>query len=196
MNFKATPWQPSTAYTLGQEVVDSNFQVQMVINAGTSGTTAPSWSTSLGVPPADETTDGTGGTAVTWVNLGVTTAADPAVWAPSTAYAVGNFIEDSNSAIEVVTSIAGNAQSGPGPLHPLWNTTVGATTTDAHVTWTNAGPAPGALKSAGGSSAIIVDNTVTSGVSGSQIYYSSQDNQNCGVPNVGCAVQASQSALK
>lgn len=194
MNFKDTPWQPSTAYTLGQEIVDSNFHVQMVITAGTSGGTEPTtWSTSLNPPPVDETTDGT----VTWVNLGLTTAATPAVWAAGHTYAVGNFIEDTNFNIEVVTTIVGNGHSRGGG-HPVWKTLVGQTTADNHVTWTNAGPAPGALAAAGGTSGIIFDNTVETGVSGSQIYFSTQGNQaTCGTAtNVGCAVQASQSALK
>ena len=197
MNFKDTPWQPLTAYTLGQEIVDSHFQVQMVITAGTSGASTPSWSTSLAAPPADETTDGTGLNKVTWVNLGVTTAATPAAWLANHAYAVGNFIEDTNFDIEVVTATIGTGHS-KGGAHPVWNTVVGQTTTDNHVIWTNAGPAPGALAAAGGTSGIIFDNTVETGVSGSQIYFSTQGNQaTCGTAtNVGCAVQASQSALK
>jgi hypothetical protein len=197
MNFKDTPWQPLTAYTLGQEIVDSHFQVQMVITAGTSGASTPGWSTSLAAPPADETTDGTGLNKVTWVNLGPTTAATPAAWLANHAYAVGNFIEDTNSNIEVVTAIIGTGHS-KGGAHPAWNTVVGQTTADNHVIWTDAGPAPGALAATGGTSGIIFDNTVETGVSGSQIYFSTQGNQaTCGTAtNVGCAVQASQSALK
>jgi hypothetical protein len=196
MNFKDTPWQPLTAYSLGQEIVDSHFQVQMVITAGTSGASTPGWSTSLAAPPADETTDGTGLNKVTWVNLGVTTAATPAGWVATHAYTVGNFIEDTDFNIQVVTATRGNRQSGP--FAPAWRTSVGQATTDNHVTWTNAGPAPGALAAAGGTSGIIFDNTVETGVSGSQIYFSTQGNQaTCGTAtNVGCAVQASQSALK
>jgi len=195
MNFKDTPWQPATAYTLGQEIVDSNFQVQMVITAGTSGASAPTWTTSLAAPPADETPDGSG--TLKWVNLGVTTAATPAGWIADNAYAVGNLIEDTNFNIEVVTRVTGPGLSGIG-THPVWSTTVGQTTDDNHVTWTNAGPAPGALAAAGGTSGVIIDNIVETGVSGSQIYFSTQGNQaTCGTAtNVGCAVQASQSALQ
>jgi len=196
MNFKDTPWQPLTAYTLGQEIVDSNFHVQMVIVAGTSGASAPTWSTSL-VFPGNETADGTVLNKVTWVNLGLTTAATPAAWIASHAYTVGNYIEDTNFNIEVVTAIVGNGHSKAG-AHPVWKTVVGQTTVDNHVTWTNAGPAPGALAAAGGTSGIIFDNTVETGVAGSQIYFSTQGDQaTCGTAtNVGCAVQASQSALK
>ena len=192
MNFKSTPWQASTAYTVGQEVVDSHFQVQMVIEGGTSGTSAPTWSTSLAAPPADETTDGT----VKWVNVGVTTANTPDAWAAHSLYAVGNFIEDSNQNIEVVTFAPGGSNSGNS--EPTWPTSVGQTVHDNQITWTNAGPATGALATAGGTSGVIIDNIVESGVSGSQIYFSTQGNQaTCGTAtSVGCAVQASQSALQ
>jgi len=75
---------------------------------------------------------------------------------------------------------------------------VGLTVHDNEITWTNAGPAPGALAAAGGTSGVIIDNIVESGVSGSQIYFSTQGNQaTCGTAtSVGCAVQASQSALQ
>jgi len=194
MNFKDTPWQPSTTYTVGQEIVDSNFHVQMVFTAGTSGAAEPAtWSVSLGAPPLDQTTDGT----VTWVNLGLTSAATPAAWVANHVYAIGNHIADSNQNIEVVTAIAGNARSGGAA--PAWSASVGQTTADFHVTWTNAGPAPSALPSSGGTSGVIIDNTVVGAISGSQVYFSTQGNQTC-TPgsggNGGCAVQASQSALK
>jgi hypothetical protein len=190
MNFKSTPWLASTAYTLGQEVVDSNFQVQMVIRAGTSGGSAPGWSVTVG----GTTDDGTG--LLRWLNLGVTTAATPAAWIASNPYNVGNFIEDSNQNIEVVTATPGSGHSGSSA--PTWETTVGQTTHDNEVTWLNAGPATGALATAGGTSGVIIDNIVETGVSGSQIYFSTQSNQaTCGTAtSVGCAVQASQSALQ
>jgi Ice-binding-like len=191
MNFKSTPWLATTAYTVGQEVVDSHFQVQMVSTAGTSGGSAPTWSTTaLGT-----THDGTG--TLEWLNLGLTTAATPASWAASHTYAVGDFIEDSNQNIEVVTGPTGGGMSGPA--QPSWMTGVGETTADgSRVTWTNAGPATGALATAGGTSGVIIDNIVETGGSGSQIYFSTQSNQaTCGTAtSVGCAVQASQSALQ
>jgi len=189
MNFKDTPWQPSTVYSIGQEVVDSDFQVEMVSAAGTSGSSTPGWSIAAGGTTSD-------GPTLKWLNLGVTTAATPAGWTATHAYTVGTFIEDSNSNIEVVTTATGNRRSGA--FTPTWPATVGQTTTDNHVTWTNAGPAPGALAAAGGTSGVIIDNTVETGVTGSQIYFSTQGNQaTCGTAtNVGCAVQASQSALK
>jgi hypothetical protein len=189
MNFKSTPWLASTAYTLGQEVLDSNFHLQMVSTAGTSGGSAPTWSTST----AGITNDG----SAKWLNLGVTTAATPDAWASNHLYAVGDFIEDNNQNIEVVTATSGSGHSGAGSAPP-WMTTVGQTTRDNEVIWTEAGPATGALAAAGGTSGVIIDNIVETGVSGSQIYFSTQGNQaTCGTAtSVGCAVQASQSALQ
>jgi hypothetical protein len=132
------------------------------------------------------------------LNLGVTTAATPASWIASHTYAVGDLIEDGNLNIEVVTETAADSKSGAGPSPPSWMTTVGQTTRDNNVTWTEAGPATGALAAAGGTSGVIIDNIVETGVSGSQIYFSTQGNQaTCGTAtSVGCAVQASQSALQ
>jgi hypothetical protein len=78
---------------------------------------------------------------------------------------------------------------------------VGGTTTDNTVTWTNAGVAGiAALASSGGTSGIIIDNTVASGtlVGASQIYFTTLGNQPCATSGGtgGCAVQASQPALK
>ena len=190
MNFKATPWQPLTAYTAGQEILDSHFQVQMVSLGGTSGASAPIW----GVGQGATTTDGA--PVITWLSLGTTTAVTPANWLASHVYALGAYILDTTGDIEVVTIRGGTNRSGV--TEPTWPTVVGQTIVDNHLTWTNAGPAPGALASAGGSSAIIVDNTVTGAISGSQIYFSTQANQaTCGAStNVGCAVQASQSQLQ
>jgi hypothetical protein len=190
MNFKSTPWKASTGYTVGQEVLDSHFQVQMVITPGTSGGSAPTWSTST----AGTTNDG----GTEWLNLGATTATTPDAWTKNHDYAVADFIEDSNQNIEVVTAKSGTGHSGPGPAPPSWSTSVGVTTIDGQLTWTNAGPATGALAAAGGTSGVIIDNIVETGVSGSQIYFSTLGNQTtCGTAtSVGCAVQASQSALQ
>ncbi|MGC2480951.1 MAG: hypothetical protein WA423_14105, partial [Candidatus Sulfotelmatobacter sp.] len=72
--------------------------------------------------------------------------------------------------------------------------------TDGTVTWTNVGPpATAALLEARGTSGIIVDNTVATGTQAgaSQVYFSILGSQLCtGGGTGGCAVQASQSALK
>ena len=65
-------WTAGTAFTAGQEVTDG-INTQVVQQAGTSGSSAPSWSASI-----DGTTKDGG---VTWVNIGPTTRAQiiPAV---------------------------------------------------------------------------------------------------------------------
>jgi hypothetical protein len=189
-NFKNTPWKASTAYTVGQEVLDTHFHIQVVKTAGTSGGTTPVWSTTVG----SLTTDGT----VTWFNQGLTTQITTAVWVPNTAFLVGNTILDSNNNIEFVTATSGNKKSGG--TQPVWNTTVGGTTVDNKVTWTNTGPiAASSLASAGGASGTIIDNFVSSGAmaGASQVYFSTLGNQTCGSSGTGgCAMQASQAALK
>ena len=66
---RTRPGKPSTAYAVGQEVLDSNFQIQVVEVGGTSGATAPDWSTTAG----GATTDGT----VDWLDQGVLSAVTP-----------------------------------------------------------------------------------------------------------------------
>ena len=58
-----------------------------------------------------------------------------AAWKKNNAYLAGSRIGDSNVNIEIVTT-AGTS----GATEPVWNTTVGGTTADGTVTWTNQGP--------------------------------------------------------
>jgi hypothetical protein len=194
MNFVVTEWQASTAYSVGQQILDSNNNIQVVKTAGTSKTGAhPTWSTTGGAT----TTDGT----VTWVDQEALAPSAYATWVASHSYSLGNEILDSNGNVQVVTT-AGTSKSG---THPTWSTTVGATTVDGTVTWTEVGiPASYALASASGTSGMIIDNSV-SGTGYSQVYYSTLANQACagnngagstGQGTGGCAVQASQSALQ
>lgn len=186
-NFKDTPWTPSTAYSVGQEVLDSHFQIQVVSVAGTSGASAPGWSTIVG----RSTTDGT----VHWLDQGVQSAATPAAWVRLHAYAKGNKILDPNRNIQLVTT-AGTS----GGTIPTFNATAGGITNDGTVKWTNIGAiGTAAAAEAGGTSGIIIDNTVGSGTlpGASQVYFSTLGDQVCGTSGTGgCAVQASQSALQ
>lgn len=186
-NFKDTPWQPSTAYTAGQEVLDSNFHVEVVKTAGTSGIATPFWTTS----PGGATADG----SITWLDQGPSTAATPAAWTALHHYARGAYILDGNGNVELATT-AGIS----GALIPAFNATVGGTTTDATVTWTNVGViATAALPASGGASGTIFDNAVSNGTlaGASQVYFSTLGNQACGTSGTGgCAVQASQPALQ
>ena len=188
MNFVNTPWLPSHAYALGQQILDSNFQIETVRTAGTSRTAAqgpPVWNAAVGGSKNDAT--------VQWINQGPQAAAH-GTWLASHVYALGAAIIDSNGNIQVVTT-AGTSKAAP---HPVWQTTIYApTTVDGGVRWRNAGkPATASLAAAGGTGGIIIDNVATLG-GASQIYFSTQSNQLCGSGGTGgCAVQASQSALQ
>jgi hypothetical protein len=186
MNFVNTPWQPSHAYTVGQQVLDTNFNVQTCRRLGTSKTgTPPTWTVTVG----GSTSDGT----VRWVNQGPHVAAHPGRLA-NHAYAAGAAILDTNGNVEV-TANGGTSRNGAAPT---WPTTINTTVADGSVTWRMVGlPATASLAAAGGTGGIIVDNIVGTLAGASQIYFSTQSNQVCGTTGAGgCAVQASQSALQ
>ncbi len=50
-----TGWQAGTAYAAGQIIVDSNFNIERVTTAGTSGSSTPSWSTGFQATTGDGT---------------------------------------------------------------------------------------------------------------------------------------------
>jgi hypothetical protein len=187
MNFKDTPWLASTSYSIGQEIVDSNFDIEVVKKAGISGGSVPFWTTTVG----GLITDGT----MKWLDQGKVSAVTLPGWITDTSYNLRTLILDSNNNIQFVT-IAGTS----GTSVPVWSAVVGATTTDNTVTWKNLGAiASSALPAAGGTSGIILDNILSSGIlaGASQVYFSTLGNQTCGSTGAGgCAVQASQSALQ
>lgn len=187
--FKVTPRLSSTAYTVGQTVLDSNFQIQVVTTAGTTAATAPTWSTAVG----GSTTDGT----VKWFNQGPYNAT-VAPWAANTSYAVGDEVLDSNGNVEQCTK-AGVSNATP----PTWTTGAGGNTAEngGGPHWTNLGAISIAnAHSAGGASGVILDNTVPSSTlaGASQIYFSTRADQTCTTSGGtgGCALQFSQSALQ
>jgi hypothetical protein len=193
LNFVDTPWQASTAYSVGQEILvlrpaNNTLYINVVTVAGTSATTPPAtWPATAG----GFTTNG----GVTWVNQGATSVT-LASWLATHAYTKNTRIIDSNGDVEIV-SVAGTSAG----TTPIWRTIPGATTTDGGVTWTNAGVSPyAALAAAGGTSGTIIDNVVASGTlaGASQVYFSTLSNQTCTTSGTtgGCAIQASQSALK
>jgi hypothetical protein len=186
MSFKTTSWYPSTVYNLGQEILDSNLNIQVAFNSGgTSGATPPTWGTTPFAPTAD------GG--VIWRMQGSLKPAFPTAWAASTPYTGAAEIFDSNNNIE----IAGLGGGTSGGTQPTWATGVGDTTNDGTVIWTNMGLNPVAgLEESGGTSGIIMDNT--SNLSGaSQVYFSTLQDQGCSTGGTGgCAVQASQQGLQ
>jgi hypothetical protein len=58
----ADAWAAATAYNVGDELVDTNGNVERSILAGTSGATQPTWPATTGTQTADG--------SVTWVNRG------------------------------------------------------------------------------------------------------------------------------
>lgn len=192
MNFADAPRLASHTYSVGQEVLDSHFQIQVVSAAtGATGTATPAWSTTVGNP----TTDG----GVTWLDQGPYNA-NIAPWQPSTLYANNAEVYDTNGNVEINTK-TGNTRSNPSP--PSWNPTIGGPTTETSggPHWVNLGAlATHSAAAAGGTSGISIDNVVGQGTmaGASQVYFSTQSNQNCTTSGVtgGCAVQASQTILK
>lgn len=186
-NLTIGAWQPSTSYTVGQRILDPANFWQVVSTAGTTGSSsAPSWVDTCNTLTADGT--------VTWTNAGFLTPVTPQGWTPSTFYSVGSRILDSNGNFEC------NLQTGiaTGTNPPTWSTTIGALTTEVTgLKWRNGGPpASHSLSQPGGTSGIIMDNVVGSGVlaGASEVYFSTIGTGGCGAGN-GCAVQATQAAL-
>jgi hypothetical protein len=190
MNFGSQAWVASHAYTIGQQILDSNFQIQVVRVAGTSGTAAPTWNKTVGANTTDAGT-------LRWTNQGVISATY-ASWAASHLYNTRHAeIVDSNFNIQEVAT-TGTSKAG---THPAWSTTVTGATPDGTVTWHMVGAlATNSYPAAGGTGGIIIDNIAGSGIiiGGSQVYFSTLGNQTtCGATtNVGCAVQATQSQLQ
>jgi hypothetical protein len=194
MNFNVQPWQPAHAYTVGQEILDSDLQIQVCRTAGTSRTAAQ------GHPnPWNTTIDGsTTDAGVRWTDQGPHQASHPA-WQSAHTYATGALILDSNGNVQWARTGGTSRTAAQGP--PAWSKVVNGTTADGTVSWREVGAiATASVAASGGTSGIIMDNTVGTGTlaGASQIYFSTQGNQTCTTSggSGGCAVQASQSALQ
>lgn len=192
MNFIDTPWQPSTTYAKGQEILvlrtaDNSLWTEVAIVGGKSGATPPAWPGNQGVTRTD------GG--VTWVAQGNPQVNALPAWVANNGYSLHNHVFDGTN-VEIVT-VAGTS----GGATPSWNATVGGNTTDGTVTWINAGPFPSfSLAANTGTGGIIYDNSVpsTTMAGASQVYFFTLGTQTCstsGTKGV-CAVQASQSNLQ
>lgn len=106
-------WQPFTNYSAGAQILDSNSNVQTVVNTGRSAPYQPAWLTTLGQSTTDNNVP---------------------VWQPNTLYVFGQYILDPNGNLQKVT-IGGLS----GAVVPTWSTTLNATTVDNTATWTNIG---------------------------------------------------------
>jgi len=177
-------WQPSTAYSIGQTILDSANNTEIAVSAGTSGSTTPFWMNTCG----GETTDG----GITWANAGFLTPVTPQGWSHSV-FNSGFSILDSNNNLECALVNSGMT----GTSAPTWNATLGGITHDSAQTWRNVGTITShSLPASGGTSGLIIDNVVAPGALGtSDVYFSTLGTTGtCGAGN-GCAVQASQSGL-
>jgi len=192
MNFVDQPWQPLTHYNAGQELLvlrtaDNTAYIQVAVNSGTSGSTAPAWPAIVGKQTLD---GGVGG--VTWLNQGATTITALNGWVANRTYGLQARIFDG-------TNVEITVQAGKtGGTVPVWNTTIGGKTTDGAAIWINAGPWPSAdITVTGGTGGMIIDGTSTS-AGASQVYFFTQGNQLC-TTSTGtgvCAIQASQANLQ
>jgi hypothetical protein len=191
INFLDTAWLAITTYSAGQEILDNKLHIEVVEIGGLSGPAQPGWSGAVG----GTTADGTGPGKVTWIDQGPLSAVPLGAWQGAHHYNKGAEILDPAGNIELVTNAGGGTTGG---TIPTFKTTPGAATTDGGVTWENLGAiATAALSATGGTSGIIIDNTVTTEAGASQVYFSTLGNQTCTTSGGtgGCAVQASQSAL-
>jgi hypothetical protein len=137
-NLGHSAWAANFAYTANQVILDSTGTIELVVTAGTSGSTEPTW-----IMESPFTPDG-----ILWQSGG------SAAWQPNFLYAVGQLVFDSNQNIQVV-------QTGgiSGDSVPSWNPNPGQTTQDSGVVWNNLGRSfwqPGTLYAAG--QAIIDSN--------------------------------------
>ena len=125
-------WSAGTLFPLGYSLVDSNGYVQAVTLAGTSASSIPAFSTSIG----NFTTDN----GVIWKNLGYAPLATLCAWMASTGYALGYQVVDPNGYIQSVTNVTGSTGTGlSSTMFPSFSTVLGTSVTDGQLTWTNTG---------------------------------------------------------
>lgn len=116
-------WTATTAYTVGQTILDSNNNVEICTTAGTSGGTEPAtWATAIG----GTTTDG----GVTW-----TMAGGSWIWKATSSVSFDQQLRDSNGNIQQAT-IPGTT----GSTTPTWSTLYGGITIDGSAQWQCYGP--------------------------------------------------------
>lgn len=150
-----TSYTPALTYSVGNiaqpgfTLIDSNGNLQVLTTAGTSGGVQPIWSTTYGATTTDNTATWTcyASPLQNWGIVAPSTAASPVnaalpsppypAWAASTFYSpTAVTIVDTNGNVQTVTT-AGTT----GGSQPTWNITVGGTTADGSVVWTNQGTA-------------------------------------------------------
>ena len=113
-------WMPGSSAII--TILDSNGNFQYNPGGGVGGVQVPVWSTALGAT----TKDGT----LSWLNSG-----PYQTWQPATPYLHLQIVVDSNGNLQRLTSASGTS----GTTTPSWSATVGNTTTDGSLTWTEFG---------------------------------------------------------
>lgn len=135
----AEAWAASTVYSNVQVVIDTNGNLQQLVQAGTSGSTVV-WNVFLG----SKTYDGAPTTQVIWDLI-----ASPAMmnWKANTIYPAGSFLIANGCLFEVAITAIGPGGGTSGPTVPIWPnwTTVDApaypqAVESTGLTWNNLGP--------------------------------------------------------
>jgi hypothetical protein len=121
-------WAASTAYSVGDFIIDGNGGIQVAKTAGTSGASSPAqWNQTVGATTPDN--------SVTWLNNG------PWNWQPNTVYvavppgatAGGQFVVDEQGVRHVATTAGTSAAT-----EPVWIDEAGRPTLDG-VVWLASG---------------------------------------------------------
>lgn len=124
-------WQANTGYGVFAAVFDTNQNVQ--VNTGASGSSAAD-APAFAAAPAGTANDASG---IVWTNEGQLSTNG---WRPNSPFVAPLAIADANSNIQILTA---PSPFTSGPIAPVWNTAIGATTLDgspAIAAWTCAGP--------------------------------------------------------
>jgi hypothetical protein len=120
-NLGHSNWQPNTNYSVGQVILDSGGNIQVVTVAGTSAPSPPNWLQPEA--PGQTTPDG-----IIWQSGG------QAQWRSDFLYASGQLILDAKGNIQIV--LTGGIS---GDSVPSWNLNAGQTTQDSGALWKNLG---------------------------------------------------------
>lgn len=120
-NLGHAKWQATNNYSVGQVILDSGGNIQIVTVAGTSASSPPNW-----LQP--ETQGQTTPDGIIWRSGG------KAQWQPDFLYAAGQLIVDAKGNIQIVQTAGISGDSAPS-----WNPNVGQTMQDSAVVWQNLG---------------------------------------------------------
>ena len=121
MNFKNQRWVASTDYSVGQQVLDYRFQIEVVTTAGMSKAGAPPTGAQLWALLRRTTRCGGGTRAHRFQPM-------PPGYQPASASGIGTVILDSNNNIQWVVTSGTSRTALQG--HPIWSAAVFGLTAD------------------------------------------------------------------